>query len=60
MGSFALLSSYKTLSTHDNNVSVLRCSCSAQYFCSSLTEFGVSRQFFLKFPSVKFHENPSS
>ena len=30
------------------------------YFCSILIKFGISRQIFIKFDNVKFHENLSS
>jgi hypothetical protein len=31
-----------------------------RYFCPTFTKFGVSQQIFLKVPSIKLHENPSS
>jgi hypothetical protein len=33
---------------------------SARYFCLMLNKFGISRQIFVGFVKVKFHENPFS
>jgi hypothetical protein len=33
---------------------------SVRYFCQILTNFGVSRQIFLRAPNTKFHKNPTS
>ena len=33
---------------------------SVRYFCPNFTKFGVSQQIFVKVPSIKLHENPSS
>jgi hypothetical protein len=54
---FALLSSEKLCRPVVNRINVFRSSCKV---FPTLLMFGVPRQIFVKFPNIKFNENPSS
>jgi hypothetical protein len=59
MSSFALLSSFRTFRTADNNKKHLCLQVKCPYSCTILTKFWASPQIFVKRFNIKLHENPS-